>query len=139
MIAIDSNVLIYRITEDAEGLKPDVRANIRSAKKIFNGLYGKHERLAIPMPVLMEFANYLKKKFGTKETNLKIGDLIADENFKIIEPKEGFAYLASSIADEHAADFTDSLIFAAMYANGIKKIPTYDKDFGKFPGIEIIR
>ena len=56
-----------------------------------------------------------------------------------IEAKEEFVILAMSIAEEYGTDFSDSLIYAILYANNIKKILTYDQDFGKFPGIEIIR
>ncbi|HLC48234.1 MAG TPA: type II toxin-antitoxin system VapC family toxin [Candidatus Norongarragalinales archaeon] len=139
MIAIDSNVLIYRIIGDEAALNPDARKIVQVAKNKFNELYGKHERLAIPLPVLTEFANYLRRKFGTADANAKIGDLIADGNFTIVEAKEEFIHMAASIAEEHDADFTDSLIFTIMYANNIKKILTYDKDFEKFPGIEIIK
>ncbi|MFH1751250.1 MAG: type II toxin-antitoxin system VapC family toxin [Candidatus Micrarchaeota archaeon] len=139
MIAIDTNALIYRVSEMSANLTPENRRLAKEAKTKFAQLYGKHERLAIPMPVLIEFANYLKNKFGRQKSIETLDMLIADENFKIVEAKEEFVNMAMAITDEYGTDFSDSLIYTILYANNIKKIFTYDKDFGKFPGIEIIR
>ncbi|MEK6953515.1 MAG: type II toxin-antitoxin system VapC family toxin [Candidatus Micrarchaeota archaeon] len=139
MIALDTNALIYRALDEKDNNSPEIVSLIRQAKGKFNELYGKHEKLAIPLPVLIEFANFLKNKFGRQKAQETLDRLISDENFKIIEAKEEFIHMAASIAEEQNADFTDSLIFTIMYANNIKKILTYDKDFEKFPGIEIIR
>ena len=88
MIAIDTNVLIYRVSEDMENMPRETKALIEKAKNKFSQVYGKHEQIAIPMPVLIEFANYLRRKIGTSKANDKIDDLIADENFKVLEDRE---------------------------------------------------
>ncbi|MFH1258119.1 MAG: type II toxin-antitoxin system VapC family toxin [Candidatus Micrarchaeota archaeon] len=139
MIAVDTNALIYRVTEENPELSAEMKKTVRQAKQRFAECYGKHERMAIPMPILTEFANYLRRKFSRQVANNTLDKLISDENFKIIEAKEEYVLRASIMAEELNADFTDSLICTCLFANGIKKILTYDEDFRKFKEMEIIR
>lgn len=139
MIAVDSNVLIYRLMKDDASLPVEMKKIVNQAKHIFNENYKKHDKIAIPLPVLVEFANYLRRKIGSQKAAEIIDELIADDKFLIIEAKEEYIVRSVAISEEYGTDFTDSLISTCLFANGIKKILTYDEDFKKFEDIEVIK
>jgi predicted nucleic acid-binding protein len=139
MIAIDTNALIYRIFVEGEGSSSEISELTRHAKRKFAEIYAKKEKIAVPVPVLIEFANIIKRKFGRKKANEIVDSLIADTNFVFIESKEEYVGRAIAIAIELDGDFTDALISTSLFAHGVKKILTFDKDFEKYKEVEIVK
>ncbi|MFH0972199.1 MAG: type II toxin-antitoxin system VapC family toxin [Candidatus Micrarchaeota archaeon] len=139
MIAADTNVLIYYMLDQPQGSNTSVKKIIRETKEKLTELFDKKERIALPMPVLIEFANFAKRRTSKETCNQIIDSLIADKNFELLPVSQKSAEDAMNLANRTGTDFSDALICITMQESGIKSIFTWDSDFEKFKEIEIIR
>ncbi|MBI5225497.1 type II toxin-antitoxin system VapC family toxin [Candidatus Micrarchaeota archaeon] len=138
MVAIDTNVLIYYVLDlpDADKRIKNTAGKTRIRLK---SLIAERKRLLLPMPVIVEFANFVKKKLPRETANKIIRSLFEEQNFEIASAEKEDAEIAIFKAIENGSDFNDALICAIMDRHGEKQIFTWDDDFSKFKGIEIIR
>ena len=134
MVLLDSSFLIaYYNQTDIHHKK-----SFEIMKEIGSGEYGQP---IIPDSVFNEVVNVLFNRLKNHSMVVKVcedilsfttifhsNELLFKESWKIFKEQSDFTKLS----------FTDCSIIALMKKENIKKIATFDKDFSKIKGIEII-
>jgi len=129
MIILDTSFIIsYFNTRDQNHPKA-----AKSMKKI-------HEHLCITDYIFDEVVTVSLNRLKSLDRASKIGEMLL-KSLKIIDvEKTSFDNAWSLFCKQKKTvlSFTDCTTVSVMQENGISKIATFDEDFGKISGIEII-
>ena len=132
MIFLDSSFIISREIENDQNHKEAVDL----AERINQGIYGEP---VISEYIFNEIATLFFIKLKSLEKTIERCEII--KNIKMFRISERIFDDAWNIFKEQKntkLSFTDCTTIAAMSSEGVKNIATFDKDFKKIDGINVI-
>ena len=140
MIAVDTNVLVYAHREDL----PQHSAAVRCLRQLAEGAEG----WCIPVFCLGEFIRVVthpkvfKKPSTIGQATDGLEGLLASPSLHVLGPGEAYPELLLKSCRQ--ADTRGNLVFDAQIAAlcreyGIGRLLTYDRDFARFPDLELLQ
>jgi len=139
-VVIDTNVLVYLITDERVLKNEDQIDLVQRAKRKFKEVL-RENNIILSSVTLVELANILNYKVGVDESRKLLEKIIFNEKLRIetLKPDELIEALTISneISNEKNVEYTDCLIYLIAKRLGAK-IFSYDIDFEKFTDVEMV-
>jgi predicted nucleic acid-binding protein len=127
---IDTNVLVYALLEPQRPLAPPERKMIAHAAAIVRRIQ-EGERAFCSVVHLSEFANIVRRKFGTEKAREALASLLGTETLDILAVGPSDYQLAVEIAHDVPVDVNDCLARVLMGVHGADGIYSFDADFDR--------
>ncbi|HDH40904.1 MAG TPA: type II toxin-antitoxin system VapC family toxin [Candidatus Altiarchaeales archaeon] len=135
-VVIDTNVLVYLITDERALKNKDQIDLVQRAKRKFKEVL-RENNIILSSVTLVELANILNYKVGVDESRKLLEKIIFNEKLRIETPKPDELIEALTISNEKNVKYTDCLIYLIAKRLGAK-IFSYDTDFEKFTDVEMV-
>ena len=135
-VVIDTNVLVYLITDERALKNKDQIDLVQRAKRKFKEVL-RENNIILSSVTLVELANILNYKVGVDESRKLLEKIIFNEKLGIETLKPDELIEALTISNEKNVEYTDCLIYLIAKRLGAK-IFSYDIDFEKFTDVEMV-
>lgn len=128
MLFTDANYWISLFSEKEENHERAVVLESQTA----------HERLVLSEHALSEVFTIISRHYGRSLAFTSCGSLLTEPRVEVMQADYEDWKEAIKIGLNYDVSFTDAITVVLMRSNNVKKIVSFDSDFNKFKGIQVV-